>query len=287
MQKIKKILNLIWDEFIYGSHFISLAGASTVIIGAELLKIKVTWVFTLLTYLIVQIGFYYNRYREFHEDFLTNPERTQHIKKYLKYLPFIISFYIIVFISLLICSGRLPAILFGLFALINVLLYTEISKRLTKRIIAFKEIYFAGCWTALSIFLVLFYSFPLNLSLLLYLFFIFLRIFLGTTLFDIKDIESDGRKKILTLPILLGKKKTFNFLRLLSILALIPIIIGFSLRLFPKCSLMLLLTMPYTFYYLKKSESKDISHIFLHYFLVGGEFNFYLLFVLIGKYFLQ
>jgi 4-hydroxybenzoate polyprenyltransferase len=280
---IKRIIKSVWDEFIYGSHFIALAGASISIIGADLLSIKLTWQIPIMFYLLLQFGFFYNRYRDFRKDFLTNPERTKHIEKYIKYLPFIILFFGIFFSSILIYFGNKQSVLLGLIMLFLAFLYSEIAKGLTKKIFMFKDFYFASCWALLVILLTLFYYHQISLGVILLSLFIFLRILLSTTLFDIKDTISDKEEKLKTLSVIIGEKKAYKFLILLCVLAFTPILIGIYLAVFPFYAISLTLTIPYTYFYLYQMKKKKLNPILLHYLIIGSEFNFYLVFLFIGK----
>lgn len=278
-----KYLKIIWNEFIYGSHFISLAGASISLIGALLMELKLTWPVPVIFYLLLQAGFFYNRYKDFKKDFLTNPERTQHIKRYIKYLPVIILFYSLIFILMLVFYGSLPAIILGLTMLFLALLYSEIAKKLTKKIFLFKELYFAACWGLLILLLTVFYSKPISMAVILLIIFVCLRIFLSTSLFDIKDIISDRNEKLKTLPALIGEKRAYNFLTIFSFLLFIPLATGIYLNVFPLYSFSLILIIPYTLFYIEQMKKKKINPTLLHYFIIGGEFNFYLFFLVLGK----
>ena len=280
---VKRTLKAIWKEFIYGGHLLSLGAVSIVFTSAVLLNIKITWDFLLIVYLGIQSIYLYNRYKEYKKDFLTNPERTKHIGKYVKYIPLIIFLFFVIIFSILIYHKNFLALFLGLFLLIMGLLYTKIFKNLTQKILGFKSFFVSLMWALLVIFLAIYYSLPFNLALLLIFIFIFLRWIVNTSFFDIKDIESDKREGLLTLANVWGEKKLINILSLLAILAIVPIIIGVYLKLFPIFSLMLVFTIPYTFYYLKKSQDKKTNTAFLYNVIVDGEFILWSIFVLIGK----
>ena len=280
---LKKYLKIVWNEFVYGSHFISLAGSSISVIGALLIGIKLTWSVPVIFYLLLQVGFFYNRYKDFKKDFLTNPERTQHVKRYIKYLPIIIIFYSIILTLILVYYGSSSSIVLGLVMLFLALLYSEIAKEITKKIFLFKELYFAACWGLLILLLTLFYSMPISIAVILLIIFIFIRIFLSTSLFDIKDIISDRNEKLKTLPVLIGEKRAYNFLTIFSFLLFIPLGIGIYLNVFPSYTFSLILIIPYTLFYIYQMKKRKINPILLHYVIIGSEFNFYLFFLILGK----
>ena len=130
--KLKKILNSIWNEFVYGGHLISLGAASIVFTSAILLDIKITWDCLLVVYLGTQSVYLYNHFKEFEKDSLTNPQRSEHIEKYVKYIPLITLFFSLTAIVIVIYFNKILALLFGLLMLFGGLLYSKFLKKFTK-----------------------------------------------------------------------------------------------------------------------------------------------------------
>ena len=284
--KIKKILNLIWNEFVYGGHLLSLGAVSIVYTASILLDIRITWDFLLVVYLGTESVYLYNRFKEYEVDFLTNPERTEHIKKYVKYIPFIIFLMTFSAIVIVVYFNKISALIFGLLLFFGGLLYSKFLKKITRKIIGFKDFLISFLWATLVIFLAYYYFFSWNFALILMIFFIFLRLFLNTNFFDMKDIESDIKEGLLTLPVILGKKTMIKFLTIINMLSMIPIIFGVFLDILPNFSLILLLTIPYSFYYLKQTSKESVDLHFLSYILVDGEYLLWPIFILLGKIFL-
>jgi 4-hydroxybenzoate polyprenyltransferase len=282
----KKILKIIWNEFVYGGHLLSLGAVSIVFTSSILLNLKITWDFLLIVYLGAQSIYLYDRYKGFKKDILTNPERTKHIEKYVKYiLPILFFFFLIIFL-ILIYHKNFLALFLGLFLLTIGLLYSIIFKNFTRKIIGFKNFFVSLIWAMLVIFLAVYYSLSFNLALFLLFIFIFFRFIINVGFFDVKDIENDKKDGLLTLANVLGQEKLINILKLFSILVIMPIIIGVYLDVFPLFSLMLLFTIPYTFYYLKKSQDKKMDTSFLYNVIVDGEFILWSFFILLGKFLL-
>ena len=192
--KIKDVLQSIWNEFIYGGHLLSLGASSIVFTSALLLEIKITWDCLLMVYLGMESAYLYNRYKDFKKDLLTNPERTRYLERYISKIPLIICIFAALIVGLLIHFTNLKAILFTLFLLLMSFLYSKIFKALTAKILGFKNIFVSLMWGSLVIFLVVYYSLPLQTSVLLVFLFVFLRFFINTSFFDIKDIESDKKE---------------------------------------------------------------------------------------------
>ena len=99
--------------------------------------------------------------------------------------------------------------------------------------------------------------------------------------FDVKDIESDKKEKLLTLPILYNKEKIFNTLKIISVLTTAPIPIFFSLYLniFPLSILMLILTIPFNFYCFEQYRKGK----YCAYILGSAEFILWPILITIGE----
>ncbi|KPJ55530.1 hypothetical protein AMJ49_06935 [Parcubacteria bacterium DG_74_2] len=280
---IEKTLKFIWNEFIYGGHLISLGAVSIVFTSAILLNIKITWDCLIIIYLFAYNSILYNRYKERRTDYLTNPERTKNLEKYFPYIFLIVFFSILISVGILFYYNRITALLFLILLSLLGFLYTEYFKKITEKIIAFKNIYFSLITSLLLIFLAFYYSYPLlTFPIFLILIFVFLRMLINTIFLDIKDIESDKKIKLMTFPILYGSKKILVFLKGITILSVLPIILGFYFDLIPKFSLVLLFVIPYSFYYFNKSKLEKNFYL-VNYVLADFEFILWSFFVLAGK----
>lgn len=286
MSKIKKIIKFLWNEFIYGGHLHSLGVVGIVFTSALVLEVKISWDFLLIVYLGLHSMYLYNRFKEFKVDLLTNPRRTQYLKKYVQKIPLIIICLLIILIGIMFYFGNRPALIFGIFLLTMGIFYSQFLKKLTKKMICLKNFFIALMFSSLVILLFIYYSYDWTLGLILIFLFIFLRVFNNTIFFDIKDIESDRKKGLLTLPVMLEKRKLFHFLSIINILSGIPIILGFFLKVFPIFSLLFLLTIPYSFYYFKKSKEPKTDLNYLSYVIADGEYLFWVSIILVGKFLL-
>ncbi|MCX6759660.1 MAG: UbiA family prenyltransferase [Candidatus Nealsonbacteria bacterium] len=280
---IEKILKPIWNEFVYGGHLLSFGAVSIVLTSAILLNIKITWDCVTVVYLGTLAGCLYGRYREFNKDILTNLERSQHLKKYIKKIPLIIFLSISTFVGILLYFNRIFVLFFSLLLILLIFSYDKFLKKFTKKIVGFKNFFTSLIFSLLVILLAAYYSVSLNLALVLILIFVYFREFVGISFSDIKDIDSDKKEGLRTLAIVFGQEKLIKILSLINILAIIPIIIGVYLNLFPQFSIMLLLTVPYTFYYFKKLEDKNINPAFLYNVLVDTEDILWLIYLAFGK----
>lgn len=280
---IKKILNSIWDEFVCGGHLISLGAVTIILTSAILLDINVGLEFLIIIYLVSFNSLLYNRYRERQADSLTNVQRTKILEKYFRHINLIILLSGLTLILIFIYHQKITVFLFVIFFFILAFLYTQYLKKNTNKIIAFKNVCFSFITGLLVILLSLYYSYPLlSLPLLLIFLFVFLRMFVNTVFLDIKDVESDTKGVLLTLPLVLGRGKTLKVLQIITILSVIPMFLGSYLKILPALSLMLVFIIPYTFYYFSKSKLKENFYL-VNYILADFEFILWPILVLLGK----
>lgn len=272
---VKQVLEFVKNEFVYGGHLLSLGAASIVFTSAMMLGINITWDFLVISYLVIYIAYSYNRLVELKDDSVTNSSRTEHIKKYIKILPFAICGSILIILLLLMSSGKFYNVSFCLFLILGSLLYTEYFKDFTKKIVGFKSLYVSFFWALLAPLLASYYNFPLWLPVFLVFSFIFLRLLVNTIFFDIKDIESDGASGLKTVAIYLGKTKTLTLVHLINLLSFIPIVYGVYANLLPLSALALLIFYFYTVFYVMLSEKKSVDILKVSYIMVDGEYVFW------------
>lgn len=283
--KISGIFKFIIEEIIYGCHLLCFGIAAVIITTAILLNEKIDWVYPFIIYLIAYLGYLYNRYKEIDDDILSSPKRTSHIKKYYSFVPSIfILVFLIIFVTL-IYTNRLFSIIYILFMFFAGMIYTVYLKKITKKIIAFKNLYTALEWTVPIIFLPLFYTIHLNIGFLIIILFIFIRIFITNSFFDIKDLEIDRKNGLLTLPLVLGIKNFFNFLFILLFFSYFVLFLGVCFNFLPYYSLGLILILPYNFFYLISAIKKKNSASKL-YFVAGSEFIFWPIVIYLTKLFI-
>jgi 4-hydroxybenzoate polyprenyltransferase len=280
---MKKVLNVIWNEFVYGGHLHSLGVASLIFTGSVILNVKIGLEFLIIVYLGIHSAYLYNRYKEFDADFATNPERTGYIKKYVKKIPYIVILSFLIIISILLYNKNFTALFFSIFIFLIGLLYSELFKNFTKKILGLKNIFIPLLFSSLIILLIIYYHFQFNLSVFLIFIFIFIRVFNNTVFFDIKDIESDAKEKLLTFPVVFGKKKIFYFLNIINILSGIVLIIGVALKILPIFCLILMILIFYNFCYFKKSQSPAANFKQIAYIYADGEYLLWTILILLGK----
>jgi 4-hydroxybenzoate polyprenyltransferase len=269
---IKQVLGFAKNEFIYGGHLLSLGSVSIVFVSSILLNIKITWDFLVISYLVTYIAYSYNRLMELKSDSLTNPLRTLHIKKYMKWLPLIIFFCFFIVAILLLRFGNANSAIFAIFMVAGSLLYTVHFKNYTKKIIGFKSVYVSLFWASLVLLLALYYRTSINLAVISISLFVFLRLLVNTIFFDIKDIASDKLYSLKTLPVYLGRRKVLSLIHILNLVSFLLLVVCVYKGVLPPGALSLLVFFIYTCFYLglAKKEGTDMQK--LSYFMVDGEY---------------
>lgn len=151
---------------------------------------------------------------------------------------------IILFIIVLLIVGILLAfsksMFFGILILIApviVFIYSGGPKNIVipiKNLLYLKDIIIALGWTALILIVLIYYNLPLTFIVVLFSIAIFGKFYVMAALYDFKDVESDLRNDIHTLPNTLGEAKTKKILHLINSLATVWILILIYFEFIPK-----------------------------------------------------
>ncbi len=156
--KFKRLFNFIGREFVYGGHLLSLALVGVVVTVAIVLNIDSTWDSLLIVYLVVQIIYSYNRYKEIDQDIVTNPERSEYLKKQKRFFPFLFLLYLLLLGFLLVFYSSLDSFYLVLTMIFLGVGYTAFLKKFTYKILGFKSIVVALTSSLLVPYVVFYYS---------------------------------------------------------------------------------------------------------------------------------
>lgn len=277
-----KLSESIIEEFIYGGHWLSL-GASSVALSTILLfnLLPIKWEFLLIVYFGTQCIYNYNHYKDINIDYFTNPERVNHLYKYHKYGKIIISIYGLSYFIVLFIFGTVQSIIFGTALIgLGVIFSLKIIDAL-KKMVGAKLIYTSFSWSLLIPFTMIYHSQFLNYSILIFTLFVFLRIIITTTFFDIKDAILDRKRGITTVPVVLGRKKSLTFLQLVNLISIMPIILAVFIHMLPLYSFPLTLLFFYSFFYIQKARDTNVEITNLSYVIVDGEFYYWPILILL------
>ena len=235
-----------WKEFLYGGHIQCLGALSVVFLTSLLFKSSLTWDIFLVTYLTFYPIYIYNRTREASVDFVTNPQRTEHVKKSMRILRILFWVCLLGAFGLFVRFSEPWGILFGAGIFLFGILYTEFFKKRTEHIPGLKNFYVALVFALLVFFPNLYYGSTFSSLFLkgagVLALFIFFKGVVWQIFLDVKDIESDTQQNLRTFPILLGREKILRLLPFLGLIATMPVFF------LPRQFLSLFFVLPFNWY---------------------------------------
>lgn len=281
MIKVPKIFKMIGEEYIYGGHTAGVAGVCIAVVSMLILGLRFQWDILIVVYLILYVVYAYNRLKDFRSDMLTNAPRTLYLQKYISLLPLIIIGCVAVIFGLLLNAQNTNSIFFVLFMIVGSLLYSLCFKKLTKQIVAFKSIYVAFFWSSVVMLIAIHYNLSFNLAIFLLILFVFLRFLVNTIFFDIKDIISDKKEGLKTLPVVMGERGVIIFLHCMNVVAFFPIVAGVWLGVLPGVSLSLGAVSLYVAYYMILASKGKSNMFVLSYIIADSEPVFWCLLMII------
>jgi 4-hydroxybenzoate polyprenyltransferase len=286
---IKNIFHNLWDEFVYGAHLTALASASLVLTVIILLNIPINILLIITAYLTTFIVYSFNYLKELEDDILTDPTKVSFLEKRKNRYKIIIASYILLNIILLCLSfyiyHNFGFIIFILILLSGGILYTIVFKVLTKYIPGFKSIYCAALWAYAGSLYVAFFNSEAISTLYSFIFiYMFIKLLINAVFFDIKDMDSDKKNGLKTIPLLLGKSQTILILTILNLISIAILLKGIYSNYIPTYSISLALLSIYTEYYLLKGLQSDQKSIVRYtHVMADAEFIFWPIVLFIGK----
>ncbi len=262
----------IYNEIVYNGHLQSLNSSAIIIFSAFLFNIKITFDFLIIFYLGFYLIYLYNRYKEIDYDGITNKTRTEHIRKFYRYIPVIGSVISVTLCTLLFVYSNILFSLYFLAIIFFGILYSLYFKDLTRKVVFFKNLYVAIVFAIVVYSPFIYYGIKigeLRVFVLSVSIFVFLKAMVMQLFLDIKDIDSDKKHKLKTLGVLVGADRSFKIVNTLNILVLLlPILFSVVLDFWPIHSLFLLLLIPINYYWFLLAK----NNLFKGYLYESGEF---------------
>ncbi len=248
-----KIFSFLINEYRFGGHMHATGAMAIVLTLGFIIGDSFNIDLLLIAYLVSLIVYSYDFYKGIEGDKLTNPERADFLEKKINYYPFIIGIYVTSLIVVIIYGNQsiIEMLVFFSILLGGGLLYGVLFKNFTKYIPAFKDVYVSLVWALGASFLLFIYNKQdLNMLIVLVFTFLFLKS-LNTSIFnDLKDIKSDGKKGLKTIPVLIGFNNTITFTCLLSVITLIPLLFGVYYQVLPVYVLLFAIFTCYCIFYM-------------------------------------
>jgi len=182
------------------------------------------------------------------------------------------------FLSLSLSSSIAVSVTFLLLFFMG-LFYNVYFKKLSSKIIGFKDFFVTACWSTLILLFFLYTNKTDVKPMMFFLAFVFTRDFTNIVFCDLKDESADKKKKIQTVAGLLGTAKTIRLLLLVGFLSGIIILSGVLLNVLPEISYFLLIPVFLTSLFILNSHR--IKHFSPS--VVDFEYFNWFVFAVIGK----
>lgn len=286
IKKLNGFRNKLWNEFIYGGHLVSLLAPSLAFVTMMLFNMALAWEFLLISYLGTYCIYNYDHYRGINVDDHTNSERSDHIRKNLKQRYAFLIGCSAFFFAILFIYGNILSILFGSFLFVSGILYADIFKKYTEKIVGFKNLYTSLSLSLLIIFTALYCNYIISWTFIVFLVFVFLHFIVDTSFCDIKDMKSDKKENLKTLPIYFGKYKFLTFLNILNIISFIILFIAILINSIQPIAITLLVFCLYRIYYINKAKKSNANIQHLSSVVVDAEYFFWPFVILLGNFFI-
>jgi 4-hydroxybenzoate polyprenyltransferase len=222
--------------FVSTGAFLAFGAVALGISSSILLGIPIDVTFLAILFLITLSVYVVNRGMDIEEDTINQLERVKFIGRYKNFVLIvgILTYSLAIMLASekglkvagSICVPVVIGFLYTIRWVPNGLVERWGFSRL-KDIPLVKNVAVAGIWAYSTVLVMLFYnSSPVTLAAILLFVFIFLRCFINTLVFDIRDVLGDSEMKIRTLPIIIGACNTK--ILLLALNALSFILVAFS-----------------------------------------------------------
>ena len=212
---IRKINNLFFYLTI-SSTFIGINAIFLSLFSFLLYDISLNLNLILIAFLVTFSVYNINKLTDVKEDSINLPERADFIGRNRR--PITHATMACYLIALLLSFlQNLFAIFIALFPLCCGVIYSiKILDFRLKDITGVKNIIIALSWAGTGAFLPLLVASKAFIVVLLIFYFFFVRIFIGSVTFDIRDIEGDRMSGVRTIPVVFGREKTKNLLLILN-----------------------------------------------------------------------
>ena len=221
---------------------------------------------SLVTYSIYSL----NRVTDIEEDKTNLPERVDFLarrKNLIIFLSFA-SYVIALLIGLHRNTMTLPVFLIPF--LIGLIYSIKIKSFRVKDIFAMKNISVSLSWS-LSSSLLPFLFYHNTKMMLMFFLFLFMKVFINTVLFDVRDVEGDEKAGARTIPVVIGKENTKKLLLLMNSILLIWPFLSFKMGFFVMYMPVIFFSIFYGYWYIIEFCKEKENKYYFDY-LVDGEF---------------
>jgi len=267
----------------YSNLLLSIGAALAAFAAAVILNLfasEFSFIPLLIIFFITFSIYNFNRKTDLKEDKVNHPERVDFIKKHEKilFILSVLSYAAALSLSLL---SNIETFLVSILPLVIMALYgikwapesvrNKLKFSRLKEIPLIKNIVVSMTWASMTFVLVFFLSLNITIAVWIVFIFLFLRFFINTVMFDVRDTVGDRIFNIRTLPVALGIKKTKYILYGINLFLILFLLAAAFLNLESPIALHLLnLSNIYSLWYISRIDKNDKK--FLADVVVDGEY---------------
>ncbi|MEN4006604.1 MAG: UbiA family prenyltransferase [Methanobacteriaceae archaeon] len=277
----KELNNLFFGKIIsflvLSSLFISINCLLATYFSFLLFNIKPNLNLLLAAFFVTFTIYNLNKLTDKEEDSVNLPERADYVQgnERLLLLSSILSCFTALLLGFLVNFWTIPVILFPF--IVGVFYSMRIHPKIPrlKDVVGVKSFIVALSWTVGATFTPAVYSQKATIVIILIFYFFFIKLFVNTILFDVRDIEGDKKSGVKTIPVAIGRSKTKKLLLAIHS-SLIPwLVVSMLLGLFTRYLPVLIFCIVYGYWYINHfcNENKKIQGFPLD-LLVDGEWLF-------------
>ncbi|NYT00211.1 MAG: UbiA family prenyltransferase [Methanocellales archaeon] len=211
---------------------------------------KLNFQLLIASFLIIFAIYNINKLTDLEEDSVNVPERAGFIEKNKHFVAgtTIVSFIAALYLSFLQKPLSVFVILFPFF--MGIIYSIKISSFRLKDITGIKNIVVALSWAVLGAFIPLTVSFRGYILMILIFYFFFIKCFINTVVFDVRDIEGDKMSGVRTIPVFFGRRNSKNLLLGLNSTLLIWLALSYAMGFFRQYVLVLIFCIFYGYWYI-------------------------------------
>jgi 4-hydroxybenzoate polyprenyltransferase len=229
--RLPGFFHLFYDEFVNGGHLLGINSAFIALATMMIFNLSFRWDILVMLYFLTMIIYGFDHIYDIKHDSLNT--RVEYINRNKRLYSIKIALFCVFFLIMLFSYGTMFSILLGLCILFLGISYTLWFKALTKKIIGFKTFYVASTLALAILFTATFFHTVFPVEIVFFTCYTATSCFMNCSLCDIKDMETDKKHGLKTLPLVLGKQRFFFFITGINTVSLIISTLLVTLQVIP------------------------------------------------------
>ncbi len=266
----------LWFEKVFSftqlsSVFIGIVMAAILYFSFLLEGASTNLLLLLATFFLAISVYSFNKVTDIEEDAVNLPERAQFAKRNrdLLILASLVSINIAIVFAFFSNPYASVLIIFPFY--ISVLYSIGVQKLRLKDVLLLKNVIAAATCTVAAVLLPLVVHSDAALIVMLVAYFVFLKLFINSVIFDIRDIEGDKKAGVRTIPVYLGKSKTRALLLILNSTLIAWVALSLICGLFSTYLYVVIFSVLYGYWYILHFTRAKVKASNLFDLLVDGE----------------